>query len=49
MNKIVAITILFLVALAPLNVLAFGLPADIAMVPSGFSLALLATFFGTPT
>jgi hypothetical protein len=49
MNKILAFTLLLLIALIPFNVLAVGMPTDIAMVPSGLGLALITAFFGTPT
>jgi len=48
MNRTLALTILLIVALFPLNALAIGMPTDLAMVPSGLGLALITAFFGTP-
>jgi hypothetical protein len=48
MSKTLALTILLVIALFPLNALAIGMPTDLALVPSGLGLALLTAFFGTP-
>lgn len=48
MSKTLALTILLVIVLFPLNALAIGMPTDLAMIPSGLGLALLTAFFGTP-